>query len=638
MNFFKPLLTDPSLELVQDITPNTAEGKLVQYSALWSEDRTFIVQIGMYPSTVLRATQKNELSYIFSLLRTGVGYSLYAVNPDTKKVVGSTVISDVDKNIAEVGFHSKYLESGRTFHARIDNTLSYCMTKQIGDNFIIWTTPMAGILNSVCTNVLFLIAGLILISVILVHAVSNTMDKLVINPIKEINKNLRSIQDGDLQTVVSVEDSREFLELSTHINSMVASLLQSSEKLGMIEKIQQQKNELERQHELLEEAIERTEAANNAKSEFLFNMSHDLRTPMNAIIGFTNLALENHDPDMQQTYLRNIDISSRQLLDLIDNILELSRIENHNLQIEESLVNINGICDNLYTIFGSTLKEKHLTYTVNLDIAHPLMYIDAAHYSQILLNLVSNAVKYTPEGGSISVSLKEQKGTAPGRCLMETVIEDTGIGMSAEFLEHAFESFSREHSSTVSGIQGSGLGLAIVENLVNLMDGTICIESTQGKGTKITIRTPHKLGETPSENPPQETDTLDYTMFEGIYILLAEDIDINAMIVTKLLTGKGCVVERAKDGVECVNMLKKSKKDYYDLILMDIQMPNMDGYEATKTIRAFKDKKKASIPILAITANAFKEDREKAEKSGMNGYISKPLDTVKMFHTIAEFL
>jgi len=636
MGFFKPLLWNYALELVQDISPNTAEGKLVQYSALWSEDRTFILQIGMYPSTVLRATEKNELSYIFSLLRTGVGYSLYAVDPETEKVAGATVVADTGKGISEVGFETEQLTAGGAFYAKVNQVNSYCMAKKIGENYVVWATPVSGFAKTVFTNDLLLLAGLILIAVILVYAVLKITSKAVIDQIGRINEKLRDIQHGDLTTTVQIGGSQEFSELSAHINSMVHSLLHNSLELEMSEKIQSQNEELELQRGQLEAALEQAESACKAKSEFLFNMSHDIRTPMNAILGFTGLALESGDPETQREYLKNIDVSSKQLLDLINNILELARIENRKVVIEEENVDIRENCKRLCMMFDSDLKKKRLQFSVELDIQHPYMYIDTMRYSQIFLNLVSNAVKYTPEGGSITVSMREQKGGGPGSCVMETVIQDNGIGMSEEFLAQAYESFSRERTSTVSGIQGTGLGLAIVKELVELMKGTIRIESRQGEGTKVTVRVPHRLGEAPAERA-QETEA-DTGRSQGLRVLLAEDIDINAVITTKLLTGKGCAVERARDGVECVDMLLKAEPGRYALILMDIQMPNMDGYEATKAIRALEDKKKASIPILALTANAFKEDFDRALEVGMNGHVAKPLDAAKMFRAMAEVL
>ncbi len=638
IGFFKPLLTDKSLELVQETTPNTAEGKLVQYSALWNEDGSFIVQVGMKPSNVLRATKKNELSYIFSLLRTGVGYQLYAIDPDTEKVVGATVVSDVGKDVAEIGIKPEEMESERGFHAKTSQSLQYCLSKKIGENYIVWASPVSGFFQSILVNELLLLAGLVLISLILVYAVTDTMDRTVIGQIKRINEKLWSIQDGELRTKVDVRDSKEFLELSTHINSMVESLIRSSEKLEMSEKIRTQKEELERQHEQLEIAVKRAEAANKAKSEFLFNMSHDIRTPMNAIMGFTNFALESNDPDKQREYLENIDVSSKQLLDLLNNILELARIENHKIIIEVELVDVRETFHKLCTIFSSDLKKKNLSCTVNVDISHPYLYMDTVHYSQVFLNIVSNAVKYTPDGGAVSLSFKELPGDTEDTCLVETVIEDNGIGMSEEFQAYAYESFSRERTSTVSGIQGTGLGLAIVKDLVSLMNGRVTLKSRQGMGTKVTVCLPHRFKKAPADKKEGEPDSWENLRFDGVHILLAEDIDVNAIIATKLLSSKGCIVERARDGVECVNMLLKANEGYYDLVLMDIQMPIMDGYQAARSIRSFDNVKKASVPILAMTANAFREDCEKAAEAGMDGHIAKPLNAGDMFRKIGEVL
>ncbi len=638
IGFFKPLLTDKSLELVQETTPNTAEGKLVQYSALWNEDGSFIVQVGMKPSNVLRATKKNELSYIFSLLRTGVGYQLYAIDPDTEKVVGATVVSDVGKDVAEIGIKPEEMESERGFHAKTSQSLQYCLSKKIGENYIVWASPVSGFFQSILVNELLLLAGLVLISLILVYAVTATMDPTVIGQIKRINEKLWSIQDGELRTKVDVRDSKEFLELSTHINSMVESLIRSSEKLEMSEKIRTQKEELERQHEQLEIAVKRAEAANKAKSEFLFNMSHDIRTPMNAIMGFTNFALESNDPDKQREYLENIDVSSKQLLDLLNNILELARIENHKIIIEEELVDVRETFHKLCTIFSSDLKKKNLSCTVDVDISHPYLYMDTVHYSQVFLNIVSNAVKYTPDGGAVSLSFKELPGDTEDTCLVETVIEDNGIGMSEEFQAYAYESFSRERTSTVSGIQGTGLGLAIVKDLVSLMNGRVTLKSRQGMGTKVTVCLPHRFKKAPADKKEGEPDSWENLRFDGVHILLAEDIDVNAIIATKLLSSKGCIVERARDGVECVNMLLKANEGYYDLVLMDIQMPIMDGYQAARSIRSFDNVKKASVPILAMTANAFREDCEKAAEAGMDGHIAKPLNAGDMFRKIGEVL
>ena len=638
MRFFKPLLTDKFMEIVQNIMPNTVEGKLVQYSALWSEDGEFIIEIGMYPASVLQVTEKNDLSYIFSLLETGDSCSLYAVDPDTQKVVGATDISNVNKHISEIGFQTKQLGSGDAFYAKTNQTGSYCLSKRIGENDIIWTIPVSDFYKMICIHGLLPLIGLILLSVFLVCAVLRIMNRTVVKPTQRINEDLRSIQNGNFQTKVDVQDSKEFLELSTQINQMVASLLENPEKMELSKKIEEQKEQLEKQQEQLKIAVERAEAANKTKTEFLFHMSHDIRTPMNAILGFTNLALENQEPEIQKEYLENIHISSKQLLDMLNDILELASIESHKTVITEQLSNVKEIYKKLHTIFDRDLKKKNLTYIEKQDIKHPYMYVDTTHYTQIFLNIISNAVKFTPNGGRILVSFSELPRDIPDTCMMETIVEDNGIGMSDEFLAHVYESFARERSSTISGVQGTGLGLTIVKNLVELMDGTIHIESQQDKGTKVTIRIPHRLGERFEAEKEKTAVEFDYSTFKGKHVLLAEDIDINAVIATKLLSAQGFLMHRAKDGAECIDMLLKAQDGFYELVLMDIQMPNMDGYEATRSIRSFANKKKASIPILAMTANTLKEDREKAAEAGMNGYIAKPLNAAVMFQTIAAAL
>jgi len=394
---------------------------------------------------------------------------------------------------------------------------------------------------------------------------------------------------------------------------------------------------LQKQTAELEEALSAAQYASRAKTTFLNNMSHDIRTPLNAVIGFTDLALATDDAATQREYLNNIADSSQYLLTLINSILELSKIEHQTLEIEEQSVDIEEIYHRLVTMFSIDLKKLDLGCTMDLDIRHRYLYVDTAHYMQVFLNLLSNAIKYTPAGGRISISVRESPGGSPGTCVVETTIQDTGIGMSPEFLAHAYESFSRERTSTVSGVQGTGLGLAIVKNLVELMQGTIDIESRPGQGTRVTVRFPHRLGGPPADRGPERGEA-DCSILEGKRILLAEDIDINAVIAIKLLTGKGCIVERARDGVECVEMLLQADAGRYDLVLMDIQMPNMDGYEAARAIRAAEDKKKAGTPILAMTANAFQEDLDRAIQSGMNGHIAKPLDKATMFQSIAAAL
>lgn len=394
--------------------------------------------------------------------------------------------------------------------------------------------------------------------------------------------------------------------------------------------------QFQRQTAELQEALEAAQYANRAKTTFLSNMSHDIRTPMNAIIGYTNFALESADPTVQREYLRSIAVSAKHLLELINQILEFSKIEDQELEINEELADLNEFCRRLETIFKVDMEDKRLTHTITLDVRHTSLYMDETHSFQVLANIISNAIKYTPEGGTISISCTELPGSAPDTCVLETVVRDTGLGMSSAFLSHAFETFSREQTSTVSGIHGAGLGLAISKNLIELMRGTIQIESALGQGTTVTVRIPHRLSEQVVKKPADEPEEPDYSILSGKNILVTDDIDINAMIVSKLLINKGCTVERAKDGVECVDMVQSADAGRYDMVLMDIQMPNMDGYDATRAIRAFENREKADMLILALTANAFQEDIEKAFAAGMNGHIAKPLDAKVLFRKMAE--
>ena len=393
---------------------------------------------------------------------------------------------------------------------------------------------------------------------------------------------------------------------------------------------------------LLERALLEAESANKAKSAFFFNMSHDIRTPMNAIIGFSQL-MHKHlgEPDKEEEYLGKIETSSRYLLELINNVLEMSRIENGRLTLDENIWDAKEFNDTLITVFENQMAQKGITFTRTIDVVHTDVYCDSLKLQEIFLNVLSNALKYTPAGGSVTMDLKELPPVVPGYARYQTVITDTGIGMSKEYLPHIFETFSREKTSAESKVTGTGLGMPIVKQLVDLMNGSIDIESEPGKGTKVTICLDHRIAEESDGTSGGKISALpaDPSEFaKGKRILLAEDNDLNAEIAEELLGEYGFETERAEDGIICVDMLTKHEAGYYDLILMDIQMPNMDGYKATKVIRDLKDSKLAQIPILAMTANAFEEDRKNALAAGMNGHIAKPVNVEKLIETLAGIL
>lgn len=391
--------------------------------------------------------------------------------------------------------------------------------------------------------------------------------------------------------------------------------------------MQKQKEKERQQQKILEETAAAADAANKAKSTFLFNMSHDIRTPMNAILGYADLARSHmDDPEKLQQYMENIRISGEKLLSIINNVLELSRIENNQTVIEESIINSGDGLDSCLVMMRTALEEKHQKLTVTKNVLYPYIYVDNAHASEIILNIVSNAIKYTGEGGSIICALDQRPAEKEGFCITRISVQDNGIGISEEFQKHIFESFSRERSSTVSGIDGTGLGMGIVKKLVDQMHGTIEVRSKLGEGSTFTVELPCRIATEQEAQAKKASFHLDQQSVAGRRILLAEDNDLNAEIAMELIQAEGLLVERAADGVICVEMIEKKPADYYDMILMDIQMPVMDGYKATQAIRRMEDTRKANIPIVAMTANAFAEDRQKALAVGMNDHVAKPID------------
>lgn len=383
---------------------------------------------------------------------------------------------------------------------------------------------------------------------------------------------------------------------------------------------------------------EKAEAENDAKSVFLFNMSHDIRTPMNAIIGFRDLLEKNQDdPEKRADYLMKIQNASSILLSIINNVLEMARIERGNLEIGEIVWNIELFRDNIESVFSEMMEQKNIDFKTDINVEHYYIYCDNVKLREIFINLISNAYKFTNEGGRISFHIEEIPCEKEGFARYKTTVEDNGIGMNEEYLPHIFERFSRERNSTDTKAEGTGLGLAIVKNLVELMGGTIEVRSHEGEGTVFEVVTEHRIADG-NGLVSVSSDDDDYDIFKGKRVLVVEDNDLNAEIAIELLTEKGFIVERAENGLICVKKINLHEADYFSVILMDIQMPHMNGYEATRIIRAMKDKKKAGIPIIAMTANVFEEDKREAKMSGMNGHLSKPIDPKVMFKELADTL
>ena len=391
--------------------------------------------------------------------------------------------------------------------------------------------------------------------------------------------------------------------------------------------------------EKAKEAMRVAEGANTAKSNFLFNMSHDIRTPMNAILGFAELAGRNtNNPQLIADYLNKIQVSGKGLLLILDKVLEISRIESGKTMLEESPQEGEKVLDSCMVMMNPEIEKKHLTVTVEKQVQNPYTYFDEARVTEIVLNILSNAIKYTADGGKIDCTLTQSAHPDEGWVYQELSIADNGIGMSEEFQAHMFDLFSREHSTTSSGIPGTGLGMGITKKLVNLMGGTITVKSKLGEGTTVSVKIPMRIASFEDTQPKHSKIPTEKERLFGKRVLLAEDNDLNAEIAITLLEEEGVQVDRAKDGVECVKKLEHSEPGYYELVLMDIQMPLMDGYEATEKIRKLRDPKLAEIPIIAMTANAFSEDRTRAIEAGMNDHVAKPVDMDVLVTTMLKYI
>ena len=398
-------------------------------------------------------------------------------------------------------------------------------------------------------------------------------------------------------------------------------------------------NETQKLTATLQVAVENAESANRAKSTFLFNMSHDIRTPMNAIIGYADLASRHlDDPAKLKNYMENIQVCGQNLLMLLNNVLDLARIENDKTEMEYSVSDIEKDFRNCVAMFRNQADSKGQTLMVTTQLQYPYIYADIPHLTEICTNLVSNAVKYTGAGGTIRCNVTQKPGEKEGWCDTVVTVADNGIGMSQEFQKHIFEPFERERTSTVSKVEGSGIGMGIVKKLVGLMGGTVEVESRIGVGSTFTVTIPCRIASEDETQAKRETNPSDQKCLCGTRILLTEDNDLNAEIAVELLQEEGCTVDRAKDGVECVDMLEKAANGTYQLILMDIQMPVMNGYDAARKIRGLDDPQKANIPIIAMTANAFTEDRQVALDAGMNDHIAKPINMNVLVPTLRKYL
>lgn len=394
------------------------------------------------------------------------------------------------------------------------------------------------------------------------------------------------------------------------------------------------------QEEKLKKAYAAAENANKAKTEFLNNMSHDIRTPMNVILGYNQLMKSQLTEPKQFDYQKKIEQSGKLLLSIINNVLDMARIESGKMKVDENYEVVGEIIDEIISTFSSKAKEKEIHLSGSMQVTHRNILCDGTKIREIYVNLVSNAIKYTPRGGNVTITVEELPCEKEGYIKIKGEVEDTGIGMSKEYLPTLFEPFSREHNTTIGKVGGTGLGMSVVKRMIDLMGGSIEVKSELGKGTVFTFTLMHKIADEKYYSKKIETADVSDTgeNLHGKHVLLAEDNDLNAEIAIAVLEEIGLIIERVEDGIQCVNRIEQMPSGTYDLILMDIQMPNMDGYKATQCIRRLDDKKKSEIPIIAMTANAFEEDKKMAFDAGMNGHIAKPIDIEKLEEVILSVL
>ncbi|WP_368287008.1 transporter substrate-binding domain-containing protein [Coprococcus comes] len=424
------------------------------------------------------------------------------------------------------------------------------------------------------------------------------------------------------------------------IISIILVLLRKARKAETVAKLAA--NNTQKLNDKLEIALKKAEDASLAKTRFLNNMSHDIRTPMNVILGYAQL-MENElkGKDMPETleHLEKMQQSGNLLLSIINNVLDMARIESGRMELDENYCRIEDVRKSLFAVFDEKARKKNIALHYTMNVEHEHVLTDVTKVKEIFVNILSNAIKYTPSGGSVMISVDELPCDEPGYMIVRNRVSDTGIGMSQDYMTKIFDAFTREQNTTKSKIAGTGLGMSIVRKYVDLLDGTIDVESELGKGSTITVTLKHKIAdESYYVKKHIEESGTGSEILEGRNILLAEDNDLNAEITEAILERAGIKTERVEDGIQCVNMIEKMPADTYDMILMDIQMPKMNGYKATQAIRRLPDKDKACIPIIAMTANAFEEDKRDALAVGMNGHIAKPIELDKLLSMLAEVI
>ena len=474
-----------------------------------------------------------------------------------------------------------------------------------------------------------------------------------------LNKTLKAMPSDMLTSALAIYDSTEdkvtfwdfvkdnmfaffvaigFFSLS--IISIIFVLLRKARKAEAVAKLAA--NDTQKLNDKLEIALKKAEDASLAKTRFLNNMSHDIRTPMNAILGYAQIMedeLNRKEMPEVSEHLEKLQQSGNLLLSIINNVLDMARIESGRMELDENYCRIEDVWKSLFAVFDENAMKKNIALHYAMNVEHEHVLTDVTKVKEILVNILSNAIKYTPAGGSVMVDVDELPCDESGYMIVKIRVSDTGIGMSQDYQTKIFEAFTREQNTTKSKIAGTGLGMSIVKKYVDLLGGTINVESELGKGSTFTVTLKHRIADESYyvkkhiEEPGTGSEIL-----EGRNILLAEDNDLNAEIAEAILERAGLKTERVEDGIQCVNRIMEMPVGTYDMILMDIQMPKMDGYKATQAIRNLPDRDKACIPIIAMTANAFVEDKRDAIAAGMNGHIAKPIQVDKLLSMLAEVI
>ncbi len=774
MAFFKPLLKDKSLMLCQDITPNTVEGKPMQYSALWSEDGRFIVQVGMKPVNVLRATEKNELSYIFRLLNPSVEGSLYAIDAETLLIEGSKSEDEIGTSAADIGLDALNKKGKGSFYGIVNGKFSYCVYKNANGTILVNVLPVIELYDDIFFITFLTILGLGLFAVFLLKYATRRMESLIVDGIDDVNATLEKMSKTSDLIPVNVQTCKELDILSDHINEMAANrhemscqiegqLKSENDRLGHIiqglaplftrlaildyshetyeylqgalpdlppqgqlsdlsnymaahyisgsdafssapsfdieeiskllgegvpylqyeyrirweddrwenasmlsvspkektpmsvilavQDVTTLKTQEEKIQQTLHGAFTAAEDLSQAKSAFLARMSHDMRTPMNAVLGLASIALSHLDDEKKvRECLEKINSSGHLLLDLINEALDMSKLESGGMVLHDSIFCLSDKLNEVASEILSAAEEKQIQLHIDVSqMEHQEVIGDAERLQQVLRNLLDNAVKYTMPGGAVTFAARELPSRTPKSGYYEFIVEDTGAGIPQELQPKIFEPFVCVE--TEGSKKGTGLGLPIAQSIVKLMNGDIKMESEPGRGSRFTVHVFLKLQEKDVKQalggkPSLHTEVLPDSgksgdpaaRHTGRKILLVEDNEINMEIAMELLDMAGVEVETAENGAVAVEKAQSNPPGYYDLIFMDLQMPVMDGYEAARALRSSEREDLKHIPIVALSANAFQENVSRTKDAGMNDHVMKPVELDRLLASLDKWL